>query len=267
MGHDINTIELIWIVSIAMVAIFVFLVVFALIKQPIIDEPFKAFPNKKDKRIFKLLILLTLWAFCSLVLVYLNTNIMNDQIPVYLLFLFAGIPFVFTIFSAYFPKIKSTFRQLVLIFICYLVFWIAATEMDWHAVEAGFHWKVLGDPRKPPGDFWIWADYRMAMWLIYLPIIILLISIMFKLIGNSKQATLKLSITNYLILFMGIDSILIFFISGLAFPPNWTWSNIHYSIFNGTFSLPLLIGFALAIGVLIFFVHKKIKVSSDEAIE
>jgi hypothetical protein len=257
-GRPVNTVELIGIVSIGMAIIFLFLVGFA-IKKKAPEEDFKSFSNLTEKHRFQWIFPLTIGVFCGFVLLYLNTNIINDRIPFYLLLTFAGILVIFTLFSTYFPKIKSTFRQLLLIFGGYIVFWFAAAEMDWHAVEAGFHWIIPGDPRKPPGDFWIWADYRMAMWLIYLPIILLLISVMFKMLGQSQQATLKLSITNFLILFMGLDSILIFFLAGFLFPPHWTWSNLHYSLFNGAYSLPLLIGFAVGISLLLVYLHKKIK--------
>jgi len=140
---------------------------------------------------------------------------------------------------------------------CYITFWIAATEMDWNAVETGFHWIVPTDPRKPPGDFWVWCHYRMAMWLIYLLIIILVISIIFKSIGNSKQDTLKLDFMNFLILFMGLDSILILLIAGGEFPVNWTWSNFHYSILDGAYILPVLIGIAVGIGFLLFYTIRR----------
>ncbi|NVM52721.1 MAG: hypothetical protein HWN66_03375 [Candidatus Helarchaeota archaeon] len=262
-GRPINTIELIWIVSIAMVVIFFFLVTDALRKKPDNTSSVKGFTSPNEKRIFLWSIPLTIGAFCGYILIYLNTNITNDRIPIYLLLFFTGIVVLFIIFSSYFPKIKSRFRQLVLIFVCYIVFWIAATEMDWHAVERGFHWL---DDLTPPGDFWVWCNYRMAMWLIYLPITIMLISLMFKLIGNSRQATLKLSITNYLILIMGVDSIFIFLIAGGTFPSNWTWSNFHYSIFHGAYSLPLLIGFALVISIILLYIHKKIRISNDQEI-
>ncbi len=97
----------------------------------------------------------------------------------------------------------------------------------------------------------------MAMWLIFIPVIILLVSVIFKLLGNSKQATFRLSITNFLILFLGIDSIVIFLIAGGAFPANWTWSNLQYSIFNGIYSIPLLIGIAAGIVILLIYLHKK----------
>ncbi|NVM27837.1 MAG: hypothetical protein HWN65_03255 [Candidatus Helarchaeota archaeon] len=262
-GRSVNTFELLWIVIIATTAIFLFLVVPSLIWKPKVEKPAKSFSSPKEKRRFLWLIPILIGAYFGFIMLYLNTNIINYQIPFYLLLTFTGVLIIFIAFSAYFPSIKSTFRLLVLIFFCYLIFWVAATEMDWHAVEGGFH---LVQPW--PGEaFWIQGDYRMAMWLIFVPIIILIISILFKMVGNSTRATLKLSITNFLLLIMAIDSIVIFLIAGFAFPADWTWSNMHYSIFKGAFSLPLLIGFALAIGVLIFFVHKKIKVSSDEAIE
>jgi hypothetical protein len=137
---------------------------------------------------------------------------------------------------------------------CYITFWIAATEMDWNAVETGFHWIVPTDPRKPPWDFWVWCHYRMVMWLIYLPIIILIISIIFKSVGHSRQATLKLGIMNFLILFAGFDSILIFLLAGGEFPAHWAWSNFQYSILDGAFIFPVLIGIAVGIGFLLFYI-------------
>ena len=226
-GRPVNTVELIWIVSIAMCVIFVFLVVFALKKQPEITIEFQAFSTPHEKTIFIATIPLVIGGFLGFILLYLNTNIIDNRIPVYLLLAFAALLIIFVLFSSYFPRIKSTFKQLVGIFGCYIFFWVAATEMDWNAVEEGFHWIVPSDPRKPPGDFWVWGDYRMAMWLIYLPVILLLISLMFRFLGSSRSNTLKLGITNFLILLMGLDSIAIFFIQGFTFPPHWAWSNIY----------------------------------------
>ena len=263
-GRSVTTIELIWIVTIAMIAIFLFLVIPALIKNPK-SEPIEAsFSEPKEKGLFQWFIPIILGVSLGLVFLYLNTNIIGNQIPFYLLLLTLAVIGIFIIFSSNFPKIKSTVRQLIIIFGCYILFWIAATEMDWHAVEAGFHWIVPSDPRKPPGDFWVWCDYRMAMWLIFIPVVILLISVFFKLIGNSKQATYKLGITNFLLMFIAIDSILIFFIAGLVFPSNWIWSNIHYSIFNGFYSIPILIGFLSIITIVFLYVHKRIKLKNDE---
>jgi len=226
-GRPVNTVELIWIVCIAMSLIFVFLVGFALKKQPETDVKLQAFSTPHEKTVFLATVPMVIGGFLGFTLLYLNMNIIDNRIPVYLLLSFAGILVLFVVFSSYFPRIKSTFRQLVSIFGCYIFFWIAATEMDWNAVEEGFHWIVPADPRKPPGDFWIWGDYRMAMWLIYLPIIVLFISLMFKFLGNSRLNTLKLGITNFLILVMGLDSIVIFFILGFEFPSHWAWSNIY----------------------------------------
>jgi hypothetical protein len=253
-GRPINTVELVWIVSIAMIAIFLFLVIFAFRKRKVDGTEVTSFSNSKEKQVFLWVIPLAIGAFVGFILLYLNTNIVNDRIPFYLLIFFMIVLILFIIFGSFFPKIKSNVRQLVSIFICYIVFWVAATEMDWHAVERGFHWL---DDLTPPGDFWVWCDYRMAMWLIYLTITILIISIMFKFIGNSQKDTLKLSITSYLILFLGIDSILIFFIAGGTFPSNWSWSNVHFSILDGAFLLPVLIAFAVVIGVLLIYIHKR----------
>lgn len=255
-GRPVNTVELIWIVSIAMISIFIFLIIFAIRGQSK-APPTESFSDSAEKRNFFWLIPLTLGAYFGFILLYLNTNIINDQIPFYTILAFLGIIILFILFTSYFPAIKSRFRQLIVIFGCFILFWIAATEMDWHAVEAGFHWLVPTDPRKPPGDFWVWCDYRMAMWLVFLPIIVLLISLIFKFIGNSRQSTLKLGITNFLILFLGIDSIVIFLVMGGSFPVHWNWSNIHYSILDGGFILPVLIGIAIGIGVLIIYIHKR----------
>jgi hypothetical protein len=258
-GRPVNTVELIWIVSIAMTLIFLFLIGFAIKKKPDVDEKFQGYSTPHDKKIFLWTIPLILGGFLGLILLYLNTNIINNQIPFYLLLLFAGTLAIFTIFSGYFPKIKSTFKQLVLVFGCYIIFWFAATEMDWNAVETGFHWIVPSDPRKPPGDFWVWCHYRMSMWLIYLPIIILLISIMFKFLGSSREHTLKLSIINYLILIIGIDSIMIFLIAGFVFPPHWIWSIVHYSLLDGAYSILALLILALAIGSLLIYIWRGLK--------
>ncbi len=255
-GRPVTTTELIWIVSIAMTAIFLFLVLFSIRKKSTSQE-FETFSSSSEKKSFLWLVPLTLGAFVGFILLYLNTNIVNDRIPIYLIFFLAGIILLFILFSSHFPRIKSISRQLVIIFICYIIFWIAATEMDWHAVEAGFHWIVPSDPRKPPGDFWVWCDYRMAMWLILLPVIILLISVFFKFIGNSKEATLRMGITNYLILFLGIDSIAIFLIAGGVFPSHWDWSNLHYSILGNFFTLPVLIAIAISLGALLIYIHKR----------
>ena len=95
------------------------------------------------------------------------------------------------------------------------------------------------------------------MWLILLPIIILLISVIFRFIGNSKEATLKMGITNYLILFLGIDSIAIFLIAGGVFPSHWEWSNFHYSILGSFFTIPVLIAIAIGLGALLIYIHKR----------
>jgi hypothetical protein len=258
-GRPVNTVELIWIVSIGMIIIFLFLVGFALKKKPDIDEKFQSFATPQEKKVFIITIPLIIGGVLGFILLYLNTNIINNQIPFYLLLLFAGILSLFILFSSYFPRIKSTFRQLVTIYGCYIIFWFAAAEMDWNAVENGFHWIVPTDPRKPPGDFWVWCDYRMAMWLIYLPIIIILISLIFKFLGNSKENTLKLSVMNYLILIMGIDSILIFLIAGFMFPNHWIWSNLHYALLDGVYSILALIILAIVIGSLLIYIWKKIK--------
>ncbi len=258
-GRPVTTIELLWIVIIATTAIFLFLVIPALIRRPAKEEYFTTFSNSTEKWVFIGLIPLLIGAYFGFAMLYLNTNIINNQIPVMLLLVFAGIIGIFIVFSASFPKIESRFKQLVLIFLCYIIFWVAATEMDWHAVEGGFH-LIL-----PWNDtFWVFCDYRMAMWLIYLPVIILLISLMFKLIGNSSRATLQLSITNFLILIMGIDSICIFLIARGAFPENWTWGNLHYSIFDGIYSFPLLVAFALVIGSILVYIYVKNKIIRDK---
>lgn len=255
-GRPVNTVELIWIGSIAMCLIFVFLVGFALKKQPEPSIKFQAFSTPHEKRIFLATVPFTIGGFIGFVLLYLNTNILNDQIPIYVILSFVGILIIFVIFSSYFPRIKSTFRQLVSIFGCYIFFWVAATEMDWNAVEEGFHWIVPSDPRKPPGDFWIWADYRMAMWLIYLPIIVLLVSLIFRFLGSSRSSTLKLAITNFLILLMGLDSVAIFFIQGFTFPPHWAWSNIY------PLNLVLPIVFLTILGILLL-IWRSIKTKEE----
>ncbi|MHA1129241.1 MAG: hypothetical protein ACTSQI_04075 [Candidatus Helarchaeota archaeon] len=255
-GRPVTTTELIWIVSVAMIVIFLFLVGFFLKKNappPLYD----AFSSSKEKRRFFWIAPLTLGLSVNFVLLYLNTNIINNRIPLYLLLFFVVVIGFFIFFSSYFPKIKSIPRQLILIFGCYLIFWIAATEMDWHAVEAGFHWIVPGDPRKPPGNFWIWCDYRMAMWLIYLPTILLLISLLFKFLGNSKEDTLKLGVTNYLICFSGIDTIIIFLIARGGSPPHWSWSNLHYSLLGQFYTIPVIIVVNICLGFLLYYIYKR----------
>jgi len=258
-GRPVNTVELIVIVFIGMSLVFLFLVGFAVKKKPDSDEKFQAFSTPREKKLFLWMIPLLGGGILGFLLLYLNTNIMNNQIPFYLLLLFAGILIIFIFFSSYFPKIKSTFKQLVAIFGCYILFWFAAAEMDWNAVENGFHWLVPIDPRKPPGDFWVWCHYRMAMWLICLPIIIFLISIMFKFLGSSRSYTLKLSITNFLILCMGIDSIAIFLILGFVFPSHWIWGNFHYSLLDGAYSIVTLLTFALVVVGFLVYVWRKLK--------
>lgn len=255
-GRSINTFELFLIVVQGICLAFVLLIGFAIRKKPE-EENLKHFSTPKEKTVFQWSTPVLIGAFVVFILLYLVTNIINDQIPFYLLLFFAGIVIIFIIFSSYFPKIKNPLRQLVLIFIIFIIFWIVATEMDWHAVEAGFHWILPLDPRKPPGDFWVWCNYRMAMWLIYVPVVLLLISVMFKFLGNSRENTLTLGITNFLILFMGIDSILMFFLAGFAFPPHWAWSNVYYSIFGVIYSIPVLIGFAIGISALLIYLHRK----------
>ncbi|MHA1649629.1 MAG: hypothetical protein ACTSYB_05490 [Candidatus Helarchaeota archaeon] len=139
--------------------------------------------------------------------------------------------------------------------------------MDWNAVETGFHWIVPSDPRKPPGDFWVWCNYRMAMWLIYLPISLVLISLIFKILGNSKPATIKLNITNFLIFILGFDSIFIFIIAGGNFPPHWNWANIHYSLLDGfynSFSLILWSSIILGMIIIIYKVYYTNMIHKDE---
>ncbi|MHA1267088.1 MAG: hypothetical protein ACTSRS_17750 [Candidatus Helarchaeota archaeon] len=257
LGHPPTTTDLIWIASIGMLIIFIFLVIISIRKTSTSPETFQAFSSPTQKRHFLWLFPITIGSFIGFIILYLNTNIINDQIPFYLLIAFLAIICLLILFSASFPRIRSTFKQLVLIFICYIIFWITATEMDWHAVDAGFHWVVPSSPHKPPGDFWVWADYRMAMWLIYLPITIFLISLMFKFLGHSRKTTLFIGITNFLIFFMGLDSILIFFINGGTFPTHWMWSNLHYSLFDGFFSVYLLIALAIGISCLLIFLYKK----------
>ncbi|MHA1270396.1 MAG: hypothetical protein ACTSPY_11455 [Candidatus Helarchaeota archaeon] len=261
-GRPVNTMELIWIVSISMIIIFLFLILPAIIKKEKNKINYSQFANKYEKRLFLLSIFILIGFLIEFFTLYKNTYIINNQIPLITLIFLVGLLVIFTISASNFPKIKNRLHQLIFIFICYLIFWVAATEMDWNAVEAGFHWIVPSDPRKPPGDFWVYCHYRMAMWLIYLPIIIFLISIIFKSLGNNRKSTLKLTTCNFIILYLGLDSIIIYCILGFNFPNHWNWSNLHYSIFNGTFSIFTIIGF-VSIGILIlFYIYKKWNVNS-----
>ncbi len=138
-GRSVYTLELLWIVIIGMIIIFLFLIIPTLIKKPKAEQIPESFSSSSEKRRFLWSIPLIIGVSIGFIFLYLNTNIINNQIPWYLLLLTVGLLGIYILFSNNFPKIKSTFRQLIVIFGFYILFWIAATEMDWHAVEAGFH--------------------------------------------------------------------------------------------------------------------------------
>ncbi len=252
-GRPVTTPELIWIVSISMILIFLFLILPAFIKKSKNKQINNKPTPKKQKLKCIFFGLLSIPAIIIFILFYLSCRIINDRIPIIIMFEFLIFITLLILFVIHFPVIKSKIKQLLLIFTCYMIFWIVGAEMDWNAVEAGFHWIIPSSISIPLDEFWNLCHYRIAMWMIYLPVILILISIIFKSLSQSKYDTLKLTITNFCILLSGLDSVIIYVLNRFEFPYRWTWSNIHYSILNGLFSIFTLICINVVIFGIIYF--------------
>jgi hypothetical protein len=167
-----------------------------------------------------------------------------------------GIIFVITVgfmglILAFLPQVNGQKKLLTRIFLLILLIYLLYAELDWWAVEEGFH-NIPSDPLYVLQ----FNKYRIAMWLILIPMLIFILLAIFKMSSSEKVSYLPYCfVLSLLILYSGNDFLLINAIRG-SIPSFWWW--IHYSTIIGAFPALVIIFF-----VIVYIIYKRKQIEGE----
>nr|MDO8098711.1 hypothetical protein [Candidatus Njordarchaeota archaeon] len=141
---------------------------------------------------------------------------------------------LFTILD-YLPTFRSQFSILLCIFILMVVAVLLFIEVDWWAVEDGFHW--ISDKGI---EVWDFNKFRVALWGILLPLVFFLAAWILR-IGNCERTVVRrFLLSAWLLSFSGLGTVLAAVAVG-APPQYWSWATFQWMIFGPFYSYPVLV--------------------------